>query len=529
MSRRCACLYLILGLCMFLLVPKLLQWASSVFQIHNASSDAIFGRWEQSITLPLVPAAVALLPRSAKVLVWAADSGKVFNTDPEKPGRTVTLTFDLNTRTITERSVSTTNHNMFCPGLSIDSTGRPIITGGSSAERTSIYNEVADIWISGPNMTLGRGYHAQTTLSDGRIFTIGGSWAGLMGEKNGEVYDPISETWSRLPGCLVSPMLTNDERGVFCSDNHAWLFGWKNGSVFQAGPSRAMNWYATGGDGGHSSAGFRANDSDSMNGNAVMYDAVNGKILTLGGSPGYTASYGTGAAHIITIAEQMALANVEVLRPMHYPRVFANSVILPTGEVFINGGQSYARQWTDVNATLIPELWSPETRRFNLLARMPIPRTYHSVAILLPDATVLTGGGGLCWASCADESANHLDIQVFTPPYLFDSSNALAIRPQIVAVSDTTVAAGASLTISMDGKIKEFSLLRYGSATHSINTDQRRISLEAVHVKKTRAMYEIKIPEDTGVALPGYWMLFAVNNEGVPSIARTILIEGASI
>jgi galactose oxidase len=76
----------------------------------------------------------------------------------------------------------------------------------------------------------------------------------------------------------------------------------------------------------------------------------------------------------------------------------------------------------------------------------------------------------------------------------------------------------------MDGKIKEFSLLRYGSATHSINTDQRRISLEAVHVKNTRAMYKIKIPEDTGVALPGYWMLFAVNNEGVPSVAKTILI-----
>jgi galactose oxidase len=76
----------------------------------------------------------------------------------------------------------------------------------------------------------------------------------------------------------------------------------------------------------------------------------------------------------------------------------------------------------------------------------------------------------------------------------------------------------------MDGKIKEFSLLRYGSATHSINTDQRRISLEAVHVKNTRAMYKIKIPEDTGVALPGYWMLFAVNNKGVPSVAKTILI-----
>jgi hypothetical protein len=28
-------------------------------------------------------------------------------------------------------------------------------------------------------------------------------------------------------------------------DNHAWLFAWSNGTVLQAGPSRAMNWYST--------------------------------------------------------------------------------------------------------------------------------------------------------------------------------------------------------------------------------------------------------------------------------------------
>ena len=74
---------------------------------------------------------------------------------------------------------------------------------------------------------------------------------------------------------------------IYRGDNHGWLFGWKEGSVFQAGPAVAMNWYGTSGTGSQSPAGNRASDADSMCGNAVMYDAVAGKILTLGGAPRY--------------------------------------------------------------------------------------------------------------------------------------------------------------------------------------------------------------------------------------------------
>lgn len=65
-------------------------------------------------------------------------------------------------------------------------------------------------------------------------------------------------------------MLTADAAGVYRADNHGWLFGWKNGYVFQAGPSKAMNWYGTTGTGSQASAGLRAADADSMDGNAVM-------------------------------------------------------------------------------------------------------------------------------------------------------------------------------------------------------------------------------------------------------------------
>ncbi len=54
----------------------------------------------------------------------------------------------------------------------------------------------------------------------------------------------------------------------------------------QAGPSHAMNWYNPGGN-TTVPAGPRGASPNAMCGNAVMYDAVNGKILTLGGAPDY--------------------------------------------------------------------------------------------------------------------------------------------------------------------------------------------------------------------------------------------------
>ncbi len=68
-------------------------------------------------------------------------------------------------------------------------------------------------------------------------------------------------------------------------------YRWKNQTVFQAGPSIAMNWYDTVGAGTTTSAGNRLDDGHAMNGNAVMYDATAGKILTVGGAADYENRY----------------------------------------------------------------------------------------------------------------------------------------------------------------------------------------------------------------------------------------------
>ena len=65
------------------------------------------------------------------------------------------------------------------------------------------------------------------------------------------------------------------------------------------------------------------------------------------------------------------------------------------------------------------------TGRWSSMAAGPEPRNYHSVAVLLPDGRVFSGGGGLC-GTCA---TNHPDGQIFSPPYFFNSNGSLRTRP----------------------------------------------------------------------------------------------------
>ncbi len=46
------------------------------------------------------------------------------------------------------------------------------------------------------------------------LFTIGASWSGGQGGKNGEIYNPSANTWTELSGCPVAPMLTADAQGM---------------------------------------------------------------------------------------------------------------------------------------------------------------------------------------------------------------------------------------------------------------------------------------------------------------------------
>lgn len=420
---------------------------------------------------------------------------------------------------------------MFCPGISSLADGRIVITGGENAEAVSIYDPKTNAFARASDMRIARGYQTSVTLSDGRIFTIGGSFTGgPYGGRTGEVFDPAKNEWTLLQGADPTPLLTKDREGPWREDNHAWLFSWRNGSVFQAGPSKAMHWYGTANGGSVTPAGTRTTEMDQMCGINIMYDV--GKILTAGGSQDYTDSAATKAVHLISITDPGIPATVERAPDMAWARGFANAVVLPDGKVVVTGGQLRSAVFTDVDSVLVPEMFDPVTKTWTQLASAAVPRNYHSVGILLPDGTVFVGGGGMCPASAGDNldwcdrAKDHFDGEILSPPYLFTSAGELAPRPVISTISASKVIAGATITVTLANGLQDanFALVRMGSATHGIDSDQRRVPLTMIQ-RNGAGKYTIRLPNDSGVLIPGPWYLFVMSKQGVPGMARTVYVQ----
>ncbi|KAJ4352761.1 hypothetical protein N0V95_003979 [Ascochyta clinopodiicola] len=497
-----------------------------VIRMDVAADPAVNGAWSDLVRLPVIPVAAYVVPEfpsSSRLLVFSSWGADAFG---GASGRTQFADYNFNSGAVSARTVANTQHDMFCPGISALEDGRILIQGGSDANVNSFYDPATNAFTRGPDLLMARGYQTALTLSDNRVFTIGGAYSGPRQGKNGEVYDAKSNSWKALPGAKVEPMLTTDNEGIWRDDNHGWLFAWKNGSVFQAGPSKAMNWYSANGNGAQTPAGTRDTD-DAMCGIFVMYEP--GKILTAGGSPDYTNSDANNHAHLISIKEYGQAPTVERAPDMEYPRGFANAVVLPDGTVLVTGGQRRSLVFTDDDGILQAELFNPATKSWKTLAAEAVPRNYHSVSILLPDGRVFSGGGGLCYTAKVGGSTvdcnklvDHADGQTFSPPYLFNPDGSEAARPTISGLSATSVKVGGQLRISTSTANPKFVLVRIGSVTHSVNTDQRRVPLTSVTRRGTG--YTATLPNDSGILIPGHYYLFVLNAAGVPSMARTVKV-----
>ncbi|MCX5307741.1 MULTISPECIES: discoidin domain-containing protein [Streptomyces] len=488
-------------------------WTSAgEIRLSGPANPAVHGSWGRVTGFPLVPVATAALPGD-KLLAWSAYAVDRFG---GSNGYTQTAILDLKTGKVTQRRIDNTGHDMFCPGIAMLADGRVLVTGGSNAEKASIYDPATDSWSATASMNIARGYQAMTLLSTGEAFVLGGSWSGPAGtDKAGEVWSPDTRTWRSLPGVPAAPALTADPAGPYRADNHMWLHATSGGKVLQLGPSKQMNWITTGGQGGITSAGPRADSQDAMTGNAVAYDI--GKLLTLGGSPAYQDTPATQRAYTVGISG----SQVQAARTgdMAHARAFGNSVVLPDGKVAVFGGQAYPVPFSDATSVLTPELWDPATGAFTPLATMAVPRNYHSVANLLPDGRIFSGGGGLC----GDCATNHADGAIFTPPYLLNADGSPKPRPAITAGVPPRAAPGASLTVSTQGSVASFVLMRAAAATHSTDNDQRRVPV--VSTAAGGGTYHVSVPADTGVVLPGTYMLFALDAQGVPSIGQFVTIS----
>src|SRR5262249_48755261 len=141
-------------------------------------------------------------------------------------------------------------------------------------------------------------------------------------------------------------------------------------------------------------------------------------------------------------------------------------------------------------------------------------RLYHSVALLLPDATVWVAGGN------PQRGTYNSTIEIYKPAYLFNSSGGLATRPAITSVPKS-ISLGNQFTVQTPdaANISSVVLIRPGSPTHAFDQEQRMVGLAFT---AGSGALTVTGPPNGNIAPPGYYMLFILNSSGVPSVAKFV-------
>jgi hypothetical protein len=400
---------------------------------------------------------------------------------------------------------NTTATNFFCAGQSLlANVGVVAMVGGTAKHgtekgytglgNTTLFTPATNSVAPGPAMLYPRWYATMTALPGGQVLVAGGTGAPSTPQITPELYT-LGSGWTALTGAASSTTFGAHfgnwyyPRLIVEPSGHVLDIGY-DGGLYDIDPA-----------GSGALATFKAK---LLTGDFAFPLALvaPGKVLTLR----------TGATAQIVDLNGSAPA-VSKAAAIDQVRYWSNMTVLPDGAVLVNGGSAVANKLTGVDDTA--ELWNPATGLWTAGATAAIARLYHSTALLLPDATVITAGGG------DPGPVQNLNAEIYYPPYLFNAAGAPASRPTIVS-SPATLSVGQTFTVSVaaSNSIGAMTLVRAGAATHAANLDQRFFNLPFTG---SGPQLTATLPTNPNVLVPGYYMLFVLQN-GVPSPASMILI-----
>ncbi len=476
---------------------------------NTLGQPAVFGQWSDVMSWPVIAVHANLLP-NGKVLAWDATPDD-FDDDPHT-AETFTTRVTLwdpqdNSHVSTNND---TNSDLFCAGSAHMWDGRILFAGGDTGRaglngplsNTSIYDHVTNTWRQVANMAAPRWYSSLAALPNGELLTYGGTYTPVP---VAEVFT-FEETWRSL---IFDPP-------EWASIDYQWLQATPEGKVMSFGPQRSLATIDTEANGSVTLGAYRDEFSERRYGSYAMYDI--GKVLVAGGanSNGLEPSYKSSVVIDTATGQSTDTGSLGIGRTQH------NLTILADGSVLATGGADDGPVLVSMDGAVFrPEIWSPETGQWRYMNDMQINRQYHSIALLLADGRVLSAGGGYC-GTCAEVGYEEKNAEIFSPPYLFSDGDTLAVRPQITSgPSVLDYDRAYSFTTDQAPGISKVHLIKPGAVTHSQNQDQRLIPLQYT---SNAGSVTVASPENRNIAPPGHYLLFLVNDEGVPSVGKMIKV-----
>jgi hypothetical protein len=458
--------------------------------------------------------------------------------------------------------------NIWCSGQSLLADGRVLVTGGNlmytvespggkfaGLNHVYTFDPFSERWTRQPNMPHGRWYPSQLLMPDGRTFIMGGLDERGYGDKNEdlELFTPSRSRGGRGQLTLLGGSgVLGDPGRPPVGDYYPHLFWMPSGRGLVAGPWTTDTWWFSppgkparlrwkdlpnstqsrvwgtavllpaGPDGSHQVEQFGGSDKPKADSTFPPGDALATNSRSLfderHADAGWkdTASVGRGA--------------------LNRPRSHANTVLLPDGSMVEigggwgdkkNGGENGAPgQWSAAPFHLASELWNPRSGTWRLGPPQREFRTYHSTAVLLPDGRVVSAGddySGRFTGAEAERNFTQDTAEIYEPPYLFDG-NAKAPRPKLAGVPATMKWNGVARlrvrTARKDRPVTRAVLVAPSATTHAVDMNQRYLPLRVTRM--ARGTLSVRAPANSDIAPPGYYMLFALDRSGTPSVARWV-------
>jgi galactose oxidase-like protein/PKD domain-containing protein len=465
---------------------------------HAAGQANLQGQWQTlPNTMPINPVHAALL-HNGKVLI-VSGSGNL----PTETNWRAAI-FDPGTGSVTTQPVG---WDMFCNGMVVLADGRVFVNGGTlqydpfhGELRSAIYDPSTGKFSDVQTMAHGRWYPTVTNLSDGTVMTFSGLDENSNTNSTVEIYT-VGSGWSTTYGSPFTPPL------------YPRLHLIPNGKVFYSGSTTGSRYFDPS---AHTWSGVVATTKYSGTrtyGTSVLLPltpANNYKpvVMIMGG--------GNPATNTTELIDLSAASPAWAFGPaMSQARIEMNATILPNGKVIALGGSVNDE---DTNtASLQADLYDPATNKFSSAGQNVYARLYHSNSLLLPDARVLVIGGNPARGTYEPH------IEIYSPPYLFNSSGTAATRPSITSVPSTGIGYGAGFQVQTPDaqNISSVVLIRPGAPTHAFDMDQRMVGLSFT---AGASVLNVTAPPNANIAPPGYYMVFLLNSSGVPSVAQFVLL-----
>jgi len=528
------------------------------------------GKWEMLDQQFLNAAThVALLPTN-KIFIFGGSS-----LDPDEfknPTLPRAEILDMNTNPWQTYAVNceALNCDLWCGGHTFLSDGKLLFVGGTSyyppqpdpfyggLKEAYLFDPFTETWERLDDMQAGRWYPTLIRLADDSVLTVSGLEYRAPTESpqtntlkilyelvvkleqrithEHEVFDPETKSWSRMNLERKLPLYP---RLHLLPDGDVFYSGMFNTHFFTPGRFPSARWSPRTGE--WIETGDRHWKKNREEGISILLalrpPEYRPQFLIAGGG-----SHNLGRAlmsslhsigkdswstifrfltHVQDTVERIDLSasnpRWELAGKMHHRRIHANGVLLPDGNILVVGGMSGYGHISEMHgvpdAVYEAEMYDPSSNTWTRMAAQSRARVYHSTAILLPDARVISMG------SNPRSKMIERSIEVFSPPYLFRGE-----RPVITEVPER-IGYGQSYTMMVDRahQISQAVLMRPEVLTHVTNTDQRLLELEFKVVNNEKL--EIQGPPSPAHMPRGYSLMFVLNTDGVPSLGKYVKLE----